>query len=184
MEELKVVASQLGIQGEVSLEKVSDAILQLKQGKADLKKASDELATVKSELNDLKIKHEAEKATSASLQKSLDEVKSELQTYKDKEKAERTAAINAMVDEAIATGKISAEAKASWVAMAEQNFDMVKSSLESIPARQQLSKQIAGAPENRQAAQDGALTEEQKIQAHVESLLPEGFAFKKVSDLK
>lgn len=184
MEELKVVASQLGIQGEVSLEKVSDAILQLKQGKADLKKASDELATVKSELNDLKIKHEAEKATSASLQKSLDEVKSELQTYKDKEKAERTAAINAMIDEAIAAGKISAEAKASWVAMAEQNFDMVKSSLESIPARQQLSKQIAGAPENRQAAQDGALTEEQKIQAHVESLLPEGFAFKKVSDLK
>lgn len=184
MEELKVVASQLGVQGEVSLEKVSDAILQLKQGKADLKKASEELATVKNELNDLKIKHEAEKATSASLQKSLDEAKSQLQVYKDKEEADRKAAINAMVDDAIAAGKIPAESKDSWVGMAEQNFDLVKSSLESIAATVQISHEISKDPANKQSAVEGAMTEEQKIQAKVQEVVGDGFAFKKVSDLK
>lgn len=184
MEELKVVASQLGIQGEVSLEKVSDAILKLKESKGDLKKKSDELETVKNELNDLKIKHEAEKATSASLQKSLNEVKSELKAYKDKEEEARKAAISKVVEDAIAAGKIPAESKDSWIAMAEQNFDIVKSSLESIPATVQISKEIAKDAGNKDAAKDAALTEEEKIKARVDEIVGEGFAFKKVSDLK
>jgi ATP-dependent protease ClpP protease subunit len=184
MEELKVVASQLGIQGEVSLEKVSDAILQLNQSKNDLKKASDELVTVKNELSEMKIKLEAEKATNASLQKTLDETKSELQSYKDKEEEQRLESINAMVDEAVEAGKITAESKENWVAMAKQNFEMVKNSLESIPARDQISKKIADDPKNQEEAAKAALTKEQEIQAKVDEVVGESFKFRTLDDLK
>lgn len=183
-DELKVVASQLGIQGDVSLEKISDAIVQLNQAKNDLKKANDELASVKSELNDLKIKHEAEKATSASLQKSLDETKAELQTYKDKEEEQRLADINSMVDGAIADGKISAESKENWVNMAKQNFELVKSSLDAIKGRDQISKEIANDPKNQEEAKKAAITEAEKIQAKVTELVGEGFKFHTLDDLK
>jgi len=183
-DELKVVASQLGIQGDVSLEKISDAIVQLNQAKNDLKKANDDLASVKSELNDLKIKHEAEKATNASLQKSLDETKAELQTYKDKEEAQRLEDINSMVDGAIADGKISAESKENWVSMAKQNFDLVKSSLDAIKGRDQISKEIANDPKNHEEAKKAALTEAEKIQAKVNELVGEGFKFRTLEDLK
>lgn len=183
-EELKVVASQLGIQGDASLEKISDAIVQLNQAKNDLKKANDELASVKSELNDLKIKHEAEKATNASLQKTLDETKNELQSYKDKEEEQRLADINAMVDGAIADGKISAESKENWVNMAKQNFELVKSSLEAIKGRDQISKEIADDPGNKKEAKDAALTDEQKIQAKVEEVVGKDFQFRTLDYLK
>ena len=183
-DELKVVASQLGIQGDVSLEKISDAIVQLNQAKNDLKKANDDLASVKNELNDLKIKHEAEKATSASLQKTLDETKAELQTYKDKEEAQRLEDINSMVDGAIADGKISAESKENWVNMAKQNFDLVKSSLDAIKGRDQISKEIANDSKNKEDAKKAALTEAEKIQAKVNELVGEGFKFRTLEDLK
>jgi len=183
MEELKVVASQLGVQGEVSLDKITAAILKLKETEAKLGTASDELATVKNELNDLKIQHEAEKAAKANLQETLDTVKAELQTYKDKEANDKKATIVAMVDEAVAQGKIKAEAKESWVAMAEQNFDMVKDSLDSIPAKKQITHQIANDKGNKQGAQDGMMTEEQKVQAYVEQIVGKDFRFKTLADL-
>lgn len=183
MDELKVVASQLGIQGDVSLEKISDAIVQLNQAKNDLKQANDELTSVKNELNDLKIKHEAEKATSASLQKTLDETKAELQAYKDKEEQQRVEEINAMVDGAIADGKISAESKENWVNMAMQNFDLVKSSLEGIKGRDQISKEIANDPKNQEEAKKAAITEAEKVQAKVKELVGD-FKFRTLDDLK
>ena len=182
MEELKVVASQLGIQGEVSLDKVTASIIQLKELEAKYQKSNEELETVKNELNNLKIQHEAEKSNSANLQKSIDTLNAELKVYKDKEAEEKKNAINALVDGAIAEGKISAEAKDSWVAMAEQNFDMVKASLDGIKAVAPISAQIAGAPENKKEAKEGQLTEEEKIKAKVDELVPD-FKFKTIEDL-
>ncbi len=183
MDELKVIASQLGIQGEASLEAVSKSIIQLSKSAADLKTVSDELTSVKSELNDLKIKYEAEKANGKSLQDSLNEANSKLKGYLDKEKADRTAAINSMVDDAIAAGKITPDSKDSWVAMAEQNFDMVKSSLDGIHERVQLSHAIADDPNNKKKAAEGSVTEEEKVKAYVDGVVGEDFKFKTISDL-
>ena len=182
MEELKVVASQLGIQGEVSLDKVTASIIQLKELEAKYKKSNEELETVKNELNNLKIQHEAEKTNSANLQKSIDTLNAELKVYKDKEAEEKKNAINALVDGAIAEGKISAEAKDSWVAMAEQNFDMVKASLDGIKAVAPISAKIAEDPANKKEAKEGQLTEEEKIKAKVDELVPD-FKFKTIEDL-
>ncbi len=184
MEELKVVASQLGIQGEVSLDKVSAAILKLKEAEAKLESSSAELETVKNELGQLKIQHEAEKTAKANLQETLNGVQNELNAYKTKEAEAKKNSIVAMVDEAVAAGKIKAEAKESWVAMAEQNFDMVKSSLDSIPATKQISKEIAKDVNNKQDAQEAAMTEEQKVKAYVDQVVGKDFKFKTLDDLK
>lgn len=182
MEELKVVASQLGIQGEVSLDKVTASIVKLKELEAKYQKSNEELETVKNELNNLKIQHEAEKTNSDNLQKSIDTLNAELKVYKDKEAEEKKNAINALVDGAIAEGKISAEAKDSWVAMAEQNFDMVKASLDGIKAVAPISAKIAEDPANKKEAKEGQLTEEEKIKAKVDELVPD-FKFKTIEDL-
>ena len=87
-----------------------------------------------------------------------------------------------MVDGAIAEGKISAEAKDSWVAMAEQNFDMVKASLDGIKAVAPISAKIAEDPANKKEAKEGQLTEEEKIKAKVDELVPD-FKFKTIEDL-
>ncbi len=183
-EELKVVASQLGVQGEVSLDKVTAAIIKLKELEAKYQKSNNDLETVQNELNELKIKHEAEKTTNANLQKSLETLKGELQTYKDKEAADKKAAIAALIDGAVAAGKITAEAKDSWIAMAEQNFDMVKSSLEGIKVPEQISHQIASNETNKKDAVNGSLSEEQKVQAYVDELVGADFKFKTLDDLK
>ena len=163
MEELKVVAT-------------------LKELEAKYQKSNEELETVKNELNNLKIQHEAEKTNSANLQKSIDTLNAELKVYKDKEAEEKKNAINALVDGAIAEGKISAEAKDSWVAMAEQNFDMVKASLDGIKAVAPISAKIAEDPANKKEAKEGQLTEEEKIKAKVDELVPD-FKFKTIEDL-
>lgn len=184
MENLKVIASQLGLQGEVSLEKVTAAIIELSKSKAELKTAKDELATVKSELNDLKIQHEGVKTSNANLQKELDETKAALQGYKTKEEDARNLAIEAEIDTAIKAGKIPAESKESWMAMAKQNFEMVKSTLASIEARNKISEKIAEDPANKEKAEKGMEDAEAKVKAKVDELVGADFKFHTLDELR
>lgn len=62
-----------------------------------------------------------------------------LNAYLQKEKAEKEKQINEMVELAVKQGKITSDKKQSFIDLATQNFDLVKSTLEAIPAKQNFS---------------------------------------------
>lgn len=115
---------------------------------AELINAEDTLKDVQSELTDTTIKLKGKEAELANVNNELAEVKASLQAYKDAELAAREAEIESVVSDAIAAGKIDASAKEAWVTMAKSNFETVKSTLDSIQARDVITEVIASNPEN------------------------------------
>ena len=93
--------------------------------------------------------------------------------YEAKEAEQTQARIEALVETAIADGKIDREAKAQWVEMATGNYTLAESTLASIPAREQISAQIASDPANVQAAANAAKTAEQLMAEKVTAVVGE-----------
>lgn len=177
-EELKLVCSQLGLAETAKMADVSAKIIALNGVKAQLDKANAELKTANETLASLQTQLAGEKTAKENLQSNLDKANAELKTYKDKEENEKTAAINALVDAAVKAGKITEDAKAQWVAMAQSNLDMVKATLESIPARDQISHEVNKTPEAKAAAEEAGKTEEEKLQEKVKAVLGGDFKFR------
>lgn len=75
-------------------------------------------------------------------QKELDKVTADLKVFTDAKIAEVKASQETLIDEAITAGKIEASAKDDWMKMAESNFETVKSTIEGIPAKVVISKEI------------------------------------------
>lgn len=80
------------------------------------------------------------------LQQERDALKSQLalseekvNAYVAKEQEQRKALSMELVETAIAQGKITAEKKESFLLLANENFDLAKSTLEAIPAKQNFS---------------------------------------------
>jgi ribosome recycling factor len=115
----------------------------------------------------------------SNLKGELTTVKAELQKYKDAEAAALKAEIESVVDAAVAAGKITSEAKESWIQMAQNNFETVKSTLDSIEGRKVVSEQIAGDPKNQQNAQDALTEAEKQMQEKVTKVVGENFQLKK-----
>lgn len=170
---LSVVTAQLGLDEGADIAKITNKLAELKQIEGSFNK-------LKKDFDELTIKHQGKEAEVAALQKKLDDVEASLKKYKDAEIDAANKAIEAMIDEAIQLGKIEDSAKSNWVDMAKNNFDLVKQTLESIPARDKISAQIGNDPQNKQDAQQGAQTEEEKIQARVKQVVGENFAFRKM----
>lgn len=126
----------------------------------------------------LKIQKEGLDAQLTNVQNELKTVKDELKTYKDAETAQRQAAIEKFVDDAIAEGKINAEAKSKWVEMAQNNFEMVQATLNSIAKRDKISTQIATDPANVEAAKNNLTEAEKKMAEAVEAVVGKDFQFK------
>lgn len=171
------VAAQLGFSSEVEVALVSARITELLKAETDLKAAQDEVAklketvadldSTKASLEELKIQFAGKEAEATNALSELDSVKASLKVYQDAEKAQREAEIEAIVDAAIKAGKIEETAKENWVAMAQNNFEMVKSTLDSIHGREKISEKIANDPNNAQAAEQALKTAEEKMQEKV-----------------
>ena len=178
-QEFLTVAALLGLTGEKANESAVSAKIQ------DLVKASKELETLKAEKKALDEKVSAlntelagSKASVENLTKNLNDAQAALDKYKQAEEAARKASINAMIDDAITAGKIGKDAKDTWVAMAEENFDLAKQTLDSIPVREDISAQIAQDPTNKQKTAEQMADEEAKVKAQVDEVVGKDFAFR------
>ena len=178
-QEFLTVAALLGLTGEKANENAVSAKIQ------DLVKASKELETLKAEKKTLDEKISAlntelagSKASVENLTKNLKDAQDALDVYKKAEEEARTASINAMVDAAIKAGKIDKETKATWVGMAEANFDLAKQTLDSIPARDDIAAQIANDPSNKQKTEEELKDEEAKVKAQVDAVVGKDFKFR------
>ncbi|MDR1718039.1 MAG: Clp protease ClpP [Prevotella sp.] len=119
-------------------------------------------------------------ATIQNLQKDNTELTTSLQTYRDKETAEKKANIEQLVEAAINDGRIDKGSKSQWVEMAEANFPLAESTLNSIPVPEQISKEIAGDKENVQAVINASKTADEKIAEEVNAVVGKDFEFKKL----
>lgn len=175
--EITVFAALLGMTGEkATVEGVSAQIntIKAKADKYDALKASydkvnKEYATAQTEL-------EGAKASVKNLTADLETANASLKQYKDAEAAAMTEKINALVDNAIAASKIDKDSKETWVKMAQNDFALAESVLNSIPARADISKKISHAQEGE--AQQGVKTEEERIKAEVDKVVGENFKFR------
>ncbi len=165
------VAATLGLAEGTEVKDVLARINTLIATEAKLKETEKSLTDTKTVLA-------GKDATIANLQKDLSTATASLTTYQAKEKQERTQRIEAVVEAAITAGKITAENKAGWVKMAEDNIELVESTLANIPEREQISKEIATDPDNVKAAADATKGAEEKMAEQVKEVVGENFEFK------
>ena len=180
------VAAQLGFSAEADVASVSAKITallnadnELKEVKASLATTKEELASVNAAFEECKIKLAGKEAEANNLNTELESAKASLKTYQDAEKAAKDAEIESIIDSAINEGKIDKESKESWIAMAQNNFEMVKNTLESIGGRKQLTQEIADDPANKDAAQAALDEAEKAVKAQVDAVVGKEFNLKK-----
>ncbi|MDR1090959.1 MAG: ATP-dependent Clp protease proteolytic subunit [Prevotella sp.] len=165
------VTAQLGFSEDTPVANVTNRITELLNTEAKLPK-------VENELSELKIQYKGKETEVTNLQGTLDGVNAELQKYKDAEHAAKKAEITTMVEAAIKEGKIEESSKESWISMAENNLDLTKSTLASIPARQKISTEIANDPSNVENAANGLTEAEKKMTETVKGVVGENFELK------
>lgn len=165
------VCAQLGLDKSSEVSAVVSRITSLMNAESKLKE-------VQAAYDKLNIVKEGLDAQLTNAQEELKGVKDELQTYKDAEKAQHDAEVAQFVDDAIADGKISADAKSKWVEMAQTNFDMVKDTLNSIEKRDKISEEIAKDPQNVNDAKEGLTEAEKRMAKAVEDAVGKDFKFK------
>lgn len=119
-------------------------------------------------------------AAIGNLQKDLDNVSARLQVFEQKAAQQKAASIQQFLQKAVDAGKIEAAAIPTWTEMADANFALVQSTIDSIPAREKISEQIATDPANVQAAADAAKATEQVIAEKVSAVIGENFEFKRL----
>ncbi len=170
--DFKEIVAQLGLKDDATMIAVSAKV-------GELLKAKSDLADLQSKHSELEIKFTGKETEVSNLKGELTTVKAELQKYKDAEAAALKAEIESVVDAAVAAGKITSEAKESWIQMAQNNFETVKSTLDSIEGRKVVSEQIAGDPKNQQNAQDALTEAEKQMQEKVTKVVGENFQLKK-----
>lgn len=180
--EISVVAAQLGLTGERATEaNVSSRInellgveRELTQAKADLNAKVTALAEAETKINGLN-------ASVENLTKNYNEAKKKLDEFEAAEAAKKKAEIEALVDSAIKACKITKESRESWITQAQSCFELVKATLASIPARDDISHEIAQDQANHDNAEDGSKTEQQKAMDKVKAVVGERFEFLKPS---
>lgn len=170
--DFKEIVAQLGLKEDATMIAVSAKV-------GELLKAKNDFAALQAKYSELEIKFTGKETEVSNLKGEVATAKAELQKYKDAEAAALKAEIESVVDAAVAAGKIAAEAKESWIQMAQNNFDVVKSTLESIEGRKVVSEEIAKDPENQKRAQDALTDAEKKMQEKVNKVVGENFQLKK-----
>lgn len=128
------------------------------------------------ELSDAKTVMAGKDATIQNLQTNVSELTASLKAYQDKEAEEKVARIEAMLERA--KNKIPQEDLPKWRKLAEENPDLVESTLESIPAVEQISKEIASDQTGVQAAATAVKTTEEKMAEKVSKVVGENFEFR------
>ncbi len=168
--EFSTVAATLGLNETSEVKDVLARINTLIATEAKLKETEKNLTDTKTILA-------GKEATITNLQKDLATATSSLKVYQEQEQQERTERITTMIEAAVTAGKITADTKAGWVKMAEDNIELVEQTLAGIPEREQISKEIASDPDNIQAAKDATKSAEAKMAEQVEAVVGENFEF-------
>lgn len=177
--EIKVVAAQLGFTGEkATSENVSARIKELLGVEAKYNDLKLEFETKSQALTAAETKNKGLETSVQNLQKNYDEVKSKLDVFEKAAAEKAKLEIEAMVDEAIAAGKIEKESRDTWISQAQANLELTKNVLGSIPARVKISKQINNDPNNVNAAEKGMTTAEQKVEEKVQATVGKDFKFR------
>ena len=143
-----------------------------------LMNAENKVKEVQASLDALQIQKAGVDQKLANVKNELSAAQSELKNYKNAEKAKRDAEIEAFVESAVNDGKIDKESKAKWVEMAQTNFEMVQSTLNSIAKRDKISEKIANDPANVDAAKDGLTEAERRMAENVQAAVGKDFQFK------
>ncbi|SDE63348.1 HK97 family phage prohead protease [Riemerella columbipharyngis] len=97
------------------------------------------------------------------LEQKLQLSEEKVQAYEKKAKEEKDKAITEMVSLAVKQGKITADKQQSFIDLAHQNFDLAKSALEAIPAKQNFSPDVktpSGVVQTMEEFQKLSLTEQ------------------------
>lgn len=180
-QEFLTVAALLGLTGEKAKEDlVSAKIQELIKAKKDFDTIKSEHKALTDKVSALSTELEGSKASVQNLTKNLQDAQDALEVYKTAEKNARTASINAMVESAIESGKISKENKETWVNMAEANYDLAKQTLDSIPARDDIAKSIASDPDNKKNTEKQMTDPEDEVKARVDAVVGKDFQFRKI----
>ena len=178
--DFQTVASLLGFDA-------ATAQLQSVTGKiTELMNAQKQLEGVVAERKALEGKVLAQETAIQNLKANLDKANAELKAFQEAEAKRKNDEIDAIVMDAIKSGKIVAEAKEKWISFFGSNFDLAKDSLDAIPARVVVTDRIAGdADAQAQAAEeqkkkDEAMKEAQaKVDETVKAVLGEEVHFSK-----
>lgn len=175
--EITVFAALLGLTGEkATSENVSAKIneLKAKADKADaLQKSLDE---TKGELTKVNAELTGAKTSIKNLNEDLDKTKATLKVYQDAEEKAKEERVAALIDKAIAECKINKEEREAYTAMAQNNFELAENVLSKIPARDNLGQIISQA--NKNNAEKGVQTEQQKVFAKVDEIVGKDFKFR------
>lgn len=175
--EITVFAALLGLTGEkATSENVSAKIneLKAKADKADaLQKSLDE---TKGELTKVNAELTGAKTSIKNLNEDLDKTKATLKVYQDAEAKAKEERVAALIDKAIAECKINKEEREAYTAMAQNNFELAENVLSKIPARDNLGQIISQA--NKNNAEKGVQTEQQKVFAKVDEIVGKDFKFR------
>lgn len=163
-----VVAVQLGMPADSPMEKVSARLGELIKAEAGLKEAN-------AKLEETRIQLKGKETEVSNLQTRVTEAENALKVYKEAEEKARAAEIEALLDDAVKEGRISADAKESWSVMASQNLDLVKKTIASIAPRVKVSEAIASDPENVKAAEASMKTTEQELAEKVKAVVGDKF---------
>jgi ATP-dependent protease ClpP protease subunit len=172
--EYTAVAASLGFNDKYEVKDVMARVSELLSVEAKLKDAT-------AKLTDAQTVIAGKDATIQNLQKENGELTGTLNVYKTKEAEEKKAKIAEMVEAAITAGKIDKSTKEQWISMAEANYDLAANTLNSIPAPEKISTEIASDPENVKVAKDTTKTVEQQLAEKVTAVVGEGFQFKKLN---
>lgn len=176
--ELMVVAGLLDMTSDKATENnITARIKDLLNSEKNLKTVTGELDKAKSTISDLTTQLNGQKASVENLTKNLSDAQAELKVYKDAEAAAKKAEIEALVEAAIKDGKIAKESKDAWISQAEANLELVKTTLASIPARVEISKEIASDVQNNAEAQAGVKSEEEKLNEQVKAIVGDKFEY-------
>lgn len=172
--EYGAVAAALGLQNQYEVKDVMSRVSDLIAIEAKYKETSKSLVDAQTVIA-------GKDATIQNMQTDLDTVNVRLGEYERKEEAERQARIKELVATAQKAGKITLESMAQWEEMAAANYDLVERTLSNIPAREQISKEIATDPTNVQATLEATRNAAELMTEKVTEVVGSKFEFKKLS---
>lgn len=172
--EYGAVAAALGMQDQYEVKDVMSRVSDLIAIEAKYKETDKSLADAQTVIA-------GKDATIQNMQTDLDAANARLGEYERKEEAERQARIKELVAGARKAGKITLESMAQWEEMADTNYDLVERTLSNIPAREQISKEIATDPANVQSTLEATRSAAELMTEKVTEVIGSKFEFKKLS---
>lgn len=171
--EYGAVVASLGMEDSTGVKDVMARITELMGVEARLRQAQQSLTDAQTVLA-------GKDAAIQNLQKDLTGVTDRLQKYEKQEVDQKAAAIESFLQKAADEGKIEPVTIPSWVEMAQTNFALVQSTIDSIPAREKISQQIAADPANVQAAAEATRGAEERMAEEVAAVVGKDFTFGKL----